>query len=252
MNAEDTGYHEEPKKQFIPRDMFHQPALQTSKDLPSIALISAAIASIFSLSVFSLTFELTNFTKLPIYVIFLSVFHFLEFLITALFNPSVASSDSFLLNNGAGYNIAHLVAFFEALLEYKYSTSFFPYHIVSIISTLGFILVLIGQLVRSLAMINASTNFSHTISRKKQDSHKLVTTGIYAYSRHPSYCGFFYWALGLQLFMFNPLSFIGFTIVLWKFFDQRITDEESYLVTFFGDQYLKYRTTTPTRIPFIP
>lgn len=40
--------------------------------------------------------------------------------------------------------------------------------------------------------------------------------------RHPSYAGFFYWALGTQLVLQNPISFLGFLIVLWRFFSQRI------------------------------
>lgn len=39
--------------------------------------------------------------------------------------------------------------------------------------------------------------------------------------RHPSYAGFFYWALGTQMMLQNPVSFIGFAILLWRFFYQR-------------------------------
>jgi protein-S-isoprenylcysteine O-methyltransferase Ste14 len=41
-------------------------------------------------------------------------------------------------------------------------------------------------------------------------------------SRHPSYTGFFYWALSTQLLLGNPISFIGFWFVLSHFFKNRI------------------------------
>lgn len=42
-------------------------------------------------------------------------------------------------------------------------------------------MVLVGQVLRSSAMIKASTNFSHTLAFRKAESHRLVTDGIYSY-----------------------------------------------------------------------
>jgi protein-S-isoprenylcysteine O-methyltransferase len=42
------------------------------------------------------------------------------------------------------------------------------------------VIVVLGQSLRSGAMIHASTNFSHAVAFEKRDSHKLVTDGIYA------------------------------------------------------------------------
>ena len=41
-------------------------------------------------------------------------------------------------------------------------------------------MVLFGQALRSVAMVHASTNFSHSLEKHKRESHKLVTDGIYA------------------------------------------------------------------------
>jgi len=41
-------------------------------------------------------------------------------------------------------------------------------------------MVLVGQWLRSAAMIHASTNFSHTVAFQKRDTHRLVTDGVYA------------------------------------------------------------------------
>ena len=40
-------------------------------------------------------------------------------------------------------------------------------------------MVLVGQALRSAAMIHASTNFSHTVALQKRDAHRLVTDGVY-------------------------------------------------------------------------
>lgn len=57
---------------------------------------------------------------------------------------------------------------------------------------------------------------------RKRDNHVLVTSGIYRIMRHPSYFGFFYWALGTQMILGNPFSFMAYALVLWKFFSQRV------------------------------
>jgi len=44
----------------------------------------------------------------------------------------------------------------------------------------GLIMVIVGQVLRSTAMIHASTNFSHSVAFRKRDSHRLVTDGVYA------------------------------------------------------------------------
>lgn len=45
---------------------------------------------------------------------------------------------------------------------------------------LGAVVTLFGQTLRSLAMIQASTNFSHIVVFKKRNDHILVTDGVYA------------------------------------------------------------------------
>ena len=86
----------------------------------------------------------------------------------------------------------------------------------------GLLLVIMGQSFRSLAMIEASSNFSHQIATERKSTHTLVTSGIYALVRHPSYFGFFWWSVGTQVFLANPLATIVFVAVLWKFFSSRI------------------------------
>ncbi|KLO18088.1 protein-s-isoprenylcysteine O-methyltransferase [Schizopora paradoxa] len=176
-------------------------------------------------------------------------FHWAEFAVTAGWNRGRCNVDSFLLDNGMLYHIANGAALSEYLISLylKPEWKTFKY-----MSSAGVIIVLLSQALRSSAMIQASTNFSHAIAWHKTDSHQLVTTGVYRWFRHPSYAGFFYWAVGTQVVLQNPISFTLYIIICWRFFSRRIKVEETALVRFFGDDYKEYRRKVGTKIPFIP
>lgn len=177
-----------------------------------------------------------------------AAFHWGEFAVTAGWNREKLSVDSFLLDNGKAYHIAHATA----LTEFVVTRYFWPEsksH--TAISLIGMAITLFGQTFRSLAMIHASTNFSHTVATYKLVTHRLVDDGIYSLSRHPSYVGFFYWGLGTQLVLQNPVTFVLYLILLWRFFNNRIRIEEQYLTRFFGKDYTEYRAKVGTLLPFI-
>ncbi len=175
--------------------------------------------------------------RAPCFVAVLALFHYLEFDMTARYNPADASISSFLLSsNGIAYAAAHISAMLEMLTRFWLSSSYapswlsLPFRITRILPSLpasvtlglGFALILVGQLVRSAAMRTAKTNFNHVIQWTKKADHILVTDGVYAFSRHPSYFGFFWWGLGTQLLLGNRICFLIYAVVLWKFFHHRI------------------------------
>ncbi|KAF2126080.1 prenyl cysteine carboxyl methyltransferas-like protein Ste14 [Dothidotthia symphoricarpi CBS 119687] len=181
----------------------------------------------------------------------LSIFHFLEFYTTAGYNTPGAFVSSFLLTNGTQYRIAHGMAFIETFI----TTYFFPKWQTRVstpsVIALGIAMIIVGQVVRSVAMAQAGTNFNHKVQSRKKEDHELVTNGLYAYFRHPSYFGFFWWGIGTQVMLGNVVSFLGYTGVLWWFFSQRISHEEKHLIGFFGHDYEVYKKTTRVWIPFI-
>ncbi|PKK79788.1 farnesyl cysteine-carboxyl methyltransferase [Rhizophagus irregularis] len=186
--------------------------------------------------------------QLGVFLSALALFHELEYMMTALFKPDIVSLDAFLLNNGNQYNIAHVAGITEFLIElYLFPTLKY----IRFIRYIGFIIMVIGQSARSLAMWHAKSNFSHKIAYRKKQDHVLVTTGIYAYMRHPSYFGFYWWAIGTQLLLCNPICLAGFFFVLHRFFKDRIEEEEPLLFNFFGKEYIEYKKKTPTHIPLI-
>ena len=157
------------------------------------------------------------------FVASLSLFHFLEFWVTATYNVPVVRASSFLLwTNGAAYNFAHSFAFLEIMASNFIFPSYQQWYVSSYTIAIGLFMVIFGQACRTLAMATAGTNFNHTPQRVKQDGHELVTTGIYAYSRHPSYVAFFWWAVGTQILVGNKICLLAFFATLWHFFNRRI------------------------------
>lgn len=215
---------------------------------------------------------------LHLYLIAWAVLHMLEFVVTAYYNGTRLFADcachargarldatnpaAFLLMNGVAYYAAHLLGLLEFLVE----AALFPEHKQQrVVQVMGLALVVFGQVFRSLAMVHAGGNFSHTVARQKREDHVLVKHGVYAYVdnpccmhltyyrivRHPSYAGFFYWALGTQLLLLNPISTIVYIITLRRFFAQRIEAEEYHLVHFFGNDYTRYRARTRSGVPLV-
>jgi protein-S-isoprenylcysteine O-methyltransferase len=107
----------------------------------------------------------------------------------------------------------------------------------------GVVTSLVGLIIRGSAILTAGSGFTHLITRNKSPQHKLITTAIYRYMRHPGYCGWLIWVMGSQLILDNPVSLVAFSLVTWKFFKERIPYEEGLLEKFFGNQYIEYRNT---------
>ncbi|KAL2188888.1 ICMT-domain-containing protein [Thermothelomyces heterothallicus CBS 203.75] len=238
----------------------HQP-----KSLSGIAARSFCLGIAFAVGVTGtvaiLVLTASPLWRLPFFLAALALFHFLEFWTTAAYNTRAADVHSFLLtSNWPAYAIAHSFASLECLL----TSLLWPpggggggggvlawRGAVPLVGA-GLALVVLGQAVRSVAMIHAGQSFNHVVQYRRRSGHVLVTTGVYGLLRHPSYFGFFWWALGTQIVMGNLLSLVGYTVVLWKFFSSRIRIEEDYLVAFFGQEYVEYRKRVPTWIPFVP
>lgn len=120
------------------------------------------------------------------YITFLSLFHFLEFFVTAYCQPLKVNYNSYIVNHSKDYTIAAIASWLEYWIETilfgSYKRSYF-------LMFIGFVMLLGGQIIRSYAMLSCGSNFSHTIMEEKDEEHKLVTHGIYSILRHPSYFG---------------------------------------------------------------
>lgn len=249
-----------------------------NRDLSFIGVQAFALGNVFTGGILLAGWLISigsSWWRLPAFFVCLSLFHFLEFYTTARFNTPAARASSFLLfSNGSAYSTAHALATTEIIIS-NLLPAYQRLFVHSVVIGFGLVLIVLGQTVRSVAMAHACTNFNHTIAQQRKENHVLVSDGIYAYFRHPSYFGFFWWALGTQLLVGNKICLLGYSVVLWRFFARRIQGaymtpgspyrsvimwlanmyerigEEKFLVQFFGQQYLEYKGATATYIPFI-
>jgi len=189
----------------------------------------------------------TSARGIGVYLVFLSVFHLLEYVCLAI-NTTQVTLDAFLLNHSKEYHVAVFASVLEYLLEWYFFKSMKSW---SWITNVGILIAVGGQLLRSFAMITAKSNFTHIVRRSKVEGHQLVKTGVYRYFCHPSYTGFFYWAASLQLVLMNPICFLAYIKTLADFFSERLETEEESLIEFFGQEYIDYRRDTWLLIPEI-
>ncbi|CAG7834880.1 unnamed protein product [Allacma fusca] len=130
------------------------------------------------------------------YLSILCCFHYSEFLVTSIINPSALSLDSFLLNHSVEYGIAAGASW----LEYAIELCLFPgLKLCQWPMKIGLFFCIAGELLRKGAMLTAWSNFTHLVRETRVEGHKLVTHGIFSLCRHPSYAGWFWWSIGTQV-----------------------------------------------------
>lgn len=180
-------------------------------------------------------------------LVILVFYHVAEYVIHKMHHPKDTEASSFLIT------VPYLIAFGCGLVEYSIERFFFTCKsdLVSPVFFFGVLCTFFGLYIRFQGIITAGKAFTHLVQYEKREEHKLITHGIYKYIRHPGYLGFFIFAIGTQIALKNPFSVLAFAYVLWKFFDDRIRDEERSLCMMFPVSYKKYRDCTPTYIPFI-
>jgi len=217
--------------------------------LGQVANAAFLLGTVFGIGL-TITFSCFEYIDMGLFLTMVAIYHMWEFTYVALFHPKELSAGSFLLIPNPYYLPFMGICIVEYFFERWY---LFPTwgkgNLIALI--VGFGMVLGGQVIRSLAMYTAGTNFHHLIREEKEKNHKLVTFGVYAYLRHPAYFGWFWWSVGTQVLLFNPISIPIFAYGAWRFFAERIPDEEETLIKFFGADFERYRSMTPVGIPFI-
>ncbi|KAJ1958543.1 farnesyl cysteine-carboxyl methyltransferase [Linderina pennispora] len=235
-------------------DKWYTPVVSLDYEIHSahnIALTACGLGILIGLGLSAaVALGFTHFGVLGLYIAVAAVYHMLEYLSVAMYNPTRVTMESFMFNPDEGnhYYKAMLVSIAEYCIEsYLCGSSKAP----GVVTCAGLVMAVLGQAMRTLAMVTAKSSFNHYIANRKESDHQLITHGVYKYERHPSYVGFFLWAVGLQIMLKNPVSVIGFAAVLGYFFLRRTRYEEHTLRVFFGPQYDSYCRRTGTLIPFI-
>ena len=102
----------------------------------------------------------------------------------------------------------------------------------------GFLMGLLGDGIFLLSVLCMKDSWRAGIPEK--DKTKLVTTGIYRYSRNPAFLGFDLMYIGVLL-MYGNLLTAMFTAFAMTMLHLQILQEEKYLVGVFGAEYEEYR-----------
>jgi protein-S-isoprenylcysteine O-methyltransferase Ste14 len=134
--------------------------------------------------------------------------------------------------------------------EYKViTTQILSPLIINLISTVGTVLLALGGILLLLSRIQLGEYGGPRIVI--EDKHKLITTGLYQFIRHPMYLGFlllfFGYSLAFGSFVMTIMIFITFFLI----FKTRMDIEERLLISEFGEEYLGYRERTKRLFPFL-
>ena len=102
----------------------------------------------------------------------------------------------------------------------------------------GFCIAGIGDIFFLISVVYMKDSWRAGIPEK--DKTKLVTDGIYKFSRNPAFVGFDFMYIGILLMFFNigTLLFSLFSIVMLHL---QILQEEKYMAKTFGEEYLEYK-----------
>lgn len=102
----------------------------------------------------------------------------------------------------------------------------------------GFCIGMLGDIIFLVSVLCMKYSWRAGIPDK--DRTKLVTTGIYRYSRNPAFLGFDFMYVGLLLMYFNLSMLVvsAFAIIMLHL---QILQEERYLTENYGESYREYR-----------
>ncbi|CAG5045641.1 unnamed protein product [Parnassius apollo] len=212
-----------------------------------VSIRATGLGAVMAVGLYLVSFD-NGLKVLGLYIVALTFFHFSEFVAVALTNPRTVTIDSFILNHSVQYAVAAVASWIEWTIEFYFFPGMKTYFW---LSSFGVLMCFGGELLRKTAMFTAKTNFTHTVQFVKHPDHQLVTHGVYAMCRHPSYVGWFYWSIGTQIILLNPVCVVIYTLASWTFFRERVYAEEMTLLAFFGSEYTAYQRKVGTGLPFI-
>lgn len=113
---------------------------------------------------------------------------------------------------------------------------------------LGLAIFLLGCVLRIGSILALGERFSVWVAI--QDGHRLATTGLYRWMRHPSYAGAILTLLGWALVFRSALG-LALALTMIPPLISRMAAEEKLLLQEFGRDYVRYHRQTARLIPGI-
>lgn len=127
------------------------------------------------------------------------------------------------------------------LFSIAFPKALWSFPVFPLMKNCGLILVLLGNAYFIAAVVVMGRNWRAGFST--QQNTKLVTRGIYSFSRNPAFLGFDLLYIGCGL-AFPNLFHIGFGALAVTLFHFQILGEEKFLADAFGEEYLNYKAKT--------
>lgn len=103
----------------------------------------------------------------------------------------------------------------------------------------GFLIAMLGNIVFLISILCMKDSWRAGIPEK--DKTRLVTRGIYQYSRNPAFLGFDLQYIGVLFMYCNPLTVVC-SVFAMSMLHLQILQEERYLAQEFGEDYLEYKS----------
>ena len=203
-------------------------------------------ATLMVLAAFGAVAAAVGMLELGVFVSSIAVFHLVEFAAVFLWRREQLSMRSFAFNG-----LPYAVALGVGLLEHgiRAAARGPTWWEGEGLFTAGIALMLVGGLTRVWAMQTAGRHFNHCVQTEVGEAHGLVEAGPYRWLRHPSYFGFYWFSIGSQLVLANPVTLLLYAAALARFFAVRIPGEEVALEARFGAAYRWFRASRVLGLP---
>jgi protein-S-isoprenylcysteine O-methyltransferase Ste14 len=111
-----------------------------------------------------------------------------------------------------------------------------------IILAFGIIFLITGLVINILSMKIIIPAFKNN---------KLVTSGLFKYSRNPTYASVIYFTIPAFSFIFDSWIILASSVLAYILFRIFIVKEEKFLETKFGEEFLLYKKTTGLLFPLV-
>lgn len=99
-----------------------------------------------------------------------------------------------------------------------------------------------------IAMITMKDNWRAGVDATQKTT--MVKSGIYKVSRNPAFLGFDLFYIGITLAFSNPLQAV-YLILCIIMFHLQILEEEKFLKSVFGQEYINYKNSTGRYFTFL-
>jgi protein-S-isoprenylcysteine O-methyltransferase Ste14 len=113
---------------------------------------------------------------------------------------------------------------------------------------IGFVLGLLGLLMCWVAQ--RTMGAAWRVGIDQQTRTPLITTGVFAYIRNPTYSGLLLLCLGAWIIL-PSFSLLTWCLVFFVMFEFQVRTEEEFLMQQHGEEYADYCTKTKRYIPFV-